>query len=339
MLFALPSGYLENMQLYGHPVGPEKVRSIHSFENQTPGFNLKNGSLNLLRYGLEFVSLDGLQGDSVNKAQAILRVIPAEILRWIGVDLSSNENMRGHFYVNRTPRSHEDLSYWGILGFGLVWFIIWVNLFGKKIPGINRIFAWAFLLFLVTQAFAGPYDPWRGRYFSIAVIFALPLLGIVLKITNKWIRAYVHIVILLACISAISATIFRNKGEIIINAYSFNSKPLFSMDRMEQLTRNDVTYLTPFYAFEEYIPKDATVATILKEGTMEFTLFGEKLTRRILPLNSFTNEISPIPAEAEYLLYTEGLFPCAEEDDIYLGRDWYLRKLTSTNRNCPSLEH
>jgi hypothetical protein len=93
------------------------------------------------------------------------------------------------------------------------------------------------------------------------------------------------------------------------------------------------------YLFEEIVPKDAIVATMLESGTLEYPLFGEKLTRTILPINSFTGEIIPIPMEANYLLYSRDNFPCFDPEDTFLGRNLYLRALNDDNRYCPDLNN
>jgi hypothetical protein len=90
------------------------------------------------------------------------------------------------------------------------------------------------------------------------------------------------------------------------------------------------------------VPIDAKVAVYLKSDTtyspFEYPLFGEKLTRTIIPINSFVNGLIPIPENADYLLYDLG-YPCANvSDDEYLGYDWYLRKLDDSNRYCNPLK-
>jgi hypothetical protein len=107
------------------------------------------------------------------------------------------------------------------------------------------------------------------------------------------------------------------------------------MDRMEQLTRNGIEYLEPLKRFDRLVPGNAAVAVFLYEDSFEYPLFGNHLTRTIIPVNSFTKGFQSIPLNAEYLLYTTNGFPCAASSDVYLGADWYLRKLTERNRTCP----
>jgi hypothetical protein len=107
------------------------------------------------------------------------------------------------------------------------------------------------------------------------------------------------------------------------------------MDRLGQLIRNTPPeYHEAIRKFDQVVPKDATVATYLYVDSFEYPLFGERLTRTIIPINSYDKGLLPIPDDAEYLLYVES-FPCANfQEDIHLGADWYLRKLTDDNRSC-----
>ena len=57
-LFTLPAGYAENWLVYGHPIGPEYVRKLHSFEGRPLGYMLENGTLESVAFRLR-VSVAG----------------------------------------------------------------------------------------------------------------------------------------------------------------------------------------------------------------------------------------------------------------------------------------
>jgi hypothetical protein len=334
-VFALPAGYMENYGSYGNPIGPQDVRELHSFEGQSIEYIARNGTKNLMRFGFEFLSLDGLPSISiVNKAQTLIRALPEKIVSRLDIDLGISEATRVPFNIHKLPVSHEDLSYWGILGFGLVWIVVFLSVVGAiKSTGI-RVLSLAAVLFLFFQAYAGPYDPWRGRYFTAAAVFALPTVGVCLSTKNQLIRAYLLLITLLGCVSAISAVVLRTNDQLI-SINDNNTTSIFSMDRIAQLTSNGPMYYEPLQRFDQLVPKYATVAVFLYEDSFEYPLFGEHLTRIILPINPFDKGLQPIPINAEYLLYAHG-FPCADiQEDMHLGADWYLRRLTDNNRECP----
>jgi hypothetical protein len=336
-LFALPSGYIENYLAFGNPSGPNSVTEIHTFEGQPVGYIAKNGTRNLLRYGFDFLSLDGLPPiNPIREIQTWLRFLPKEIVSGLGLSLDTYEATRAPFEMQKMPTAHEDNSYWGIFGFGLVWIVVLLSLFGAIKSTDIRVLSLAAVVFLIAQAYLGPYDPWRGRYFTVCAVFAVPTIGIFLRAKNRFVRAYLVIIVLIGSLSATSAVVLRSNSSLVtFNYQELHTTSIFTMDRIQQLTRNRTAYTEPLEAFDRLVPGDATVAVFLNENSFEYPLFGEYLTRTILPINSFTKGRQPIPSSADYLLYTQNGFPCTLTDDVHLGADWYLRRLTDTNRGCP----
>jgi hypothetical protein len=95
----------------------------------------------------------------------------------MGLDPAQEAFTRVPFVFEKPAKSSEDFSYWGALGFLLIWpVVIWL-LFERGNHGSGKIFAVAAVVFLIVQAFSGPYDPWRGRYFLSCAPFALIALG------------------------------------------------------------------------------------------------------------------------------------------------------------------
>lgn len=312
----LPAGYVENLRRFGHPVGPLKVRQMHSFEGQSGAYVLRGGAYNALRFGFDFLSFDGLpRGDAVKDAQAALRFLPRKALAFLNIDLESD------FAVGFSPFNFElDRAVnWGALGFGLIWIAVILAL--VRVAGHKDAFmlALAAALFFAAQAFAGPYDAARGRYFMICAVFAAPVSGLWLNARSRLIRAYLFLILLVGCVSAIYA--------------AAESAPLFEMDRNRQFAFTDPQYYQRLKPFDFAVPQDAVVAVYLYPNAFEYPLFGKALTRTLLPLNSFAQGLQPIPAAAEYLLYAKG-YPCPDARDKHLSRDWFLRKLDATNRAC-----
>ncbi len=335
LIFTMPAGYLDNYRQFGHPVGPASVRTMHSFEGMPIEGVVKNGSKNMLRYSMEFLSADGIPRIGiVNSTQNFARNIPAKLISMAGINLESPEATRVAFTIIKNPAIHPDFSYWGVLGFALIWPMVLISAFGRKQGIAFRIFSIASIIFLITQAYAGPYDPWRGRYFAIAAILAVPVAAQVLNIKHRLFQIYLLVVILTACTAALSATILRNDGPLI--SYDHNgkhTKSIFIMDRMELLTINKPESYPTLKKFEDNVPQDSIVAIYLSEDSLEYPLFGEKLDRTLIPVKPFAKPSIAIPLNAEYLLYQSG-FPCASENDIHLGENWFLRKLDNGNRKC-----
>lgn len=333
-LFAGPSGYLENYRLYGHPIAPQYVRNGHSFEGQPLSTILTTGTKNVIRFGFEFLSLDGLPSTAiVQSAQNMIRFIPIEIFRLLAIELETPD---AAFVFSKTPTTNEDTSYWGIFGFALGWPVVILSLVGVINSADFKILSLSAIVFLLVQSFLGPFDPWRGRYFIIEAIFVIPITGFWLQTTSTMLRWYLFIIVVIGCVSSITAILFRvNSPFLDINIHGGYQKSIFAMSRDEQITRSAVDYYQMIQKFDQTVPADSTVAVLMYEDSMEYPLFGKGLTRTIIPVNSFLKGRQPIPASAQYLLYFE-TFPCANLNaDIYLDDGWYLRKLNETNRQCP----
>jgi hypothetical protein len=271
----------------------------------------------------------------VNEGQVFLRALPEEIVREFGIDIQTSEATREAFNIRKMPSAHEYQSYWGILGFGLIWPVVLLSAVGLIKSTDARILSLAAVLFFLSQAYAAPYDPWRGRYFTTAAVCAVPVIGVCLHTKGRIMRSFLFLIILAGCVSALSAVVLKSRSPLISISYQNKHRTsVFAMERMEQLTRNSPGFYKRLKRFEQLVPRNATVAVFLSEDRFEYPLFGEDLTRTIIPINSFDRGLRPIPANAEYLLYGKG-FPCADTADVHLGADWYLRRLLDNDRRCP----
>jgi len=333
VFLSLPAGYIENYQKFSHPIGPLEIRQIHSFEGGSTSEILKGGYYNLLRYSMNFISFDGLPPTQlILSVQKAVRFLPLKFISLLGVDLESTSGIVfGPFTYDRKPTINEEYAFWGVLGFGLIWISIFISLFSLDKNKINSLLSFSTLTFLLIQSFAGPYDWSRGRYFLIPALLGIPLVGSWITVKNKIVRIYLLFIILLGCVSAISAVIYKTNYQSS-NYSSIPNDNLLVVNRSRQLFYNNPRYYKPFTSFDYLVPKDAIVAVYLLR-TYEYPLFGEYLTRTIIPINSFTQGMLPVPENAEYLLYDEG-YPCPMDTDKYLGVDWFLRKLNDTNRKC-----
>jgi hypothetical protein len=339
-IFVLPSGYFENLQKFGHPLGPVSVRTSHSFEGQPPGYVFKQGTKNLARYGFEFFSLDGTPAvRPFDKIQVFFKNTAYEVVSLAGVDLKESDNAKkGKFRPEKLPHSHEDHSYWGIFGFGLILVVILQAVFGVFKSAEVRLFSAATILFFFCQAYSSPFDIWRGRYFICMAIFSAPIVGNVLHTGKTAFKVYLVFIVWFGCLSAFTAVFLRNNGSILpLEGYVKGcTKSTFFMNRFEHFSRN-TGYLGPLKAFDRLTPATARVAIFLPPDSIEFPLFGEKCTRTIIPINSFEKGPRQIPSNADFLLYSSKIFPCPQPGDIALGLDWFLRPLTPENGKCPEI--
>lgn len=331
--FTLPAGYADNLFRYHSPMGPTFVVKAHTFSDKSPRFIFIQGSKNVVRYGFEFLSLDGFPPvQPVMSIQQNLRAVPSGLANLLELNLEGRTATRAPFRLDKQPVTHEDLSYFGIIGFMLVWPTVAVNLFKRDTPPEKRILAITAVLFVIGQAYAGPYDPWRGRYFTVSAIFSAPLLGAWLSSTSRLVRGCLAAIIVAGCFSAVCAVLLRSNSPLVsINHPQLQLTSVFEMSRVEQLTRNRPQFTQALANYENSVPPGATVAVHFRGDTFEYPLFGKGLTRKLLPVNGFWGGARPIPPEADYLIYQTG-YPCTLDTDVHLGANWYLRKLTADHR-------
>ncbi len=331
----IPSGPYDNYLQFGNPLGPEPVVKAHAFSTSNSDFVIYHGTKNLLRYTIDFVSLDGLPSIApVRRLQEWIRYPAAGINNRFGLNLEAQEATRYPFKLSKNPTSHEDTSYWGIWGFGLVFIALIFSITRFSSNTAYRVFVAATLFFFIAQSYSGPYDPWRGRYFVVCAVFSVPLVGLWLRTNNYFIRFYLIIVVFFGTTSSLSAVIFRGNSSVIqISSHDWHLGSIFAMDRIEQLTRNRKNYTEPIRNFLTLVPPGSSIAVYLAGDQFEYPLFGEKLTRKLIPINSFDKGLQEIPVDANFLLYSNG-YPCPLSEDIFLGTDWHLRPLNDSNRIC-----
>jgi hypothetical protein len=105
-VFAAPSGYVENYRVFGSFLGDREVSDVHSFVNKPLDYMIKGGVYNLFRYGLNFLSLDGLPPSQLFLiTQKILRYVPLKILSWAGINLEDSVAINYFTYENNRPPS------------------------------------------------------------------------------------------------------------------------------------------------------------------------------------------------------------------------------------------
>lgn len=326
---ALPAGYVSNLRRYGHPLGPEHVRREHTFEGSGLRDRLAGGSLNSLRYVVDFASLDGLpRVDLVNTTQARLRRSARALLDSAGIDLESSRATRVAFDYQRIASAHEVHSYWGVVGPLVILPAVLMSLAGAS--RIQRLCAVLAIAFVLIQAYSGPYDPWRGRYFLAAAVFAAPLAGWWVTAAHWATRLFRDACLILACMSAISATALRSNYPLVgVSLPGRERSSILHRDRLTQMTVNRPEMKGPLERFERRVPASAVVAVRLPGGSFEYPLFGQRLSRTILPAPPAV-DLETLQ-RVDYLLFDELLEP-VQDGDLPLGANWWLRDLRGGGR-------
>ncbi|REA56963.1 hypothetical protein DSL64_25255 [Dyadobacter luteus] len=351
-VYMLPSGYVKNIQVFGHPIGPPtalKHQSIERFGSVKNG--LKQGTRNVIRYSYDFFNLDGIRnaqwGYDLNTTIRKPIVYLEDKLN-MGLD-EEKEYAIVPFTFQRRFDFYNANPYWGVFGFALILPIILLVFFRVIWSRVHWFLALAFLLHLIGISFSAVYDPFKGRYFIetglFGVLFLLLLfshhrLSIIKPRRQLW-KGYVALVVVMACISAIMS-VYLNVRCLPFPAYGHESA--LTMDRITYQTfaRPDIT--AAYQRFDSIVPANATVALATINDDFEYPLYGQDLSRKLISINPFEQGLRPIPQNADYLFYARSVINDtskikALKSDIRLGsdttmtglivkgEDYYLRKL------------
>jgi hypothetical protein len=352
-IWTLPTGYLKNIEVFGHPIGPPTSLKHQSIERATSNGGYRNlfeqGSRNVVRYAYDFINLDGLRnikiGQDINRGMRKPLVWLEDKLR-MRLDETTEFTIQPFSFERRFEFVNGN-PYWGIFGFALVFPLLFLVVLGIIRSPVHWFLAIALLLHFAALSYSAAYDPWKGRYFQETGIFGV--LFLTLLFTHKYsleksgyswaLKTYVGIVIVLACISALLA-VFLNVRCLPMDA--FGRQSAFETERIAMMTfaRPDIT--KAYQKFDQIVPDSATVALGTINDDFEYPLYGKNLTRRLIPIRPFEQAIRPIPASADYLFFAKSdtidLFKPRLTDIrlgtdttmkgvIVPGEDYYLRKL------------
>lgn len=348
LLFALPAGYIENIQEYHHPIGPPTALKHQSVDRAGSKANLiKQGSRNVLRYSIDLINLDGLRnweaGEQLNKTMKKPIIWFERNVLKTRLEAEKDFTIVPFTYHKRFEFFNMS-PYWGIFGFGLILPLILMVLFRIiKAKAVYYYLGIAFTLHFIALCYTAAYDPWKGRYMISSAIFAVPFLALLFteqysieKAKHIFLKTYVGFVVIVGIASALSST-FLNYRCLPFSAYG--RKSAFDMTRMEILTeaRPDIT--KAYENFNNIVPQDATVAVATINDDYEYPLWGDKLTRKLIVINPFEQGLRPIPKEADYLFFAKsvikpkigdirlGTDTTMTKNVIVKGEDYYLRKL------------
>lgn len=346
-LWTLPTGYLKNIQVFGHPIGPPTALKHQSVERAGSLPNLlEQGSRNVVRYAYDHVNLDGIRNLPVG---ATVNHVMREPLVWLedklGMQLDEETDFSIQpFAFDRRFVFYNANPYWGIFGFGLVFPLLILVLIGFVRSTPHLVLALALLLHFAALAYSAPYDPFKGRYFIetglfgalfLALLFGNPVVGVDgLSSANPsrsnpgravW-KGYVGLVTVLGCMSALLCVFLNTRALPFAwtapDGRRFESA--FGADRVRQMTIGRPDIYVPYKRFDTLVPVNATVALATINDDYEYPLYGPKLARRLIAINPFEQGLRPIPKEADYLFFAKRVIR-PQPGDLRLGTDTTLR--------------
>lgn len=356
-IWTLPTGYLKNIQVFGHPIGPPTALKHQSVERAGSKKNLLiQGSRNVIRYGYDHFNLDGIRNLEVGGEVNTLMRKPAVFLEDklnMGLDEVTDFSIQP-FVFDRRFIFYNANPYWGMIGFGLI-FPLLVLVLLRFVRSTPHIFlGLAFGLHFAALSFSAPYDPFKGRYFIETGLFGVIFLSLLfldskirVEVPGRsadaestpgrliW-KGYVGLAVVVGCVSALLC-VFLNIRALPFAWHGFPSA--FEGNRIKMITIGRPDVYIPYKRFDELVPDTATVALGTINDDYEYPLYGPNLSRRLIPINPFEKGVQPIPKEANYLFFAKsvikpqpgdirlGTDTTMTENVVVPGEDYYLRKL------------
>lgn len=343
LIITLPTGYISNLNHYGHPIGPTTATQHQSIERAGNFKNLlTHGSRNFIRYNLDLINLDGLRNIGVvenfqKSIKPALKRIDEKLK--IGLEQETSFTIIP-FSFNRRFEFYNGTPIYGVIFIILIIPSI-IVLFLRRSKSVYYFFLAAFLLHMLALSFTAPYDPWKGRYMLSSLVFIIPILGNWLYQNslfqnNRLGKIYLIVSSILISFTGLSTIIFHKRA-LPFGAYSKPS--IFKISRMEALTISRPDIYQAYAKYDSIVPHNATVALATINDDYEYPLWGPHFSRRLRPINPFEQGLQKIPLEADYLFFAKSVIkPIAgdirlgtntsiKEGVIVPGEDYYIRKL------------
>lgn len=336
-LWTLPTGYLKNIEVFGHPIGPPTALKHQSVERAGSLGNLfEQGSRNVVRYAYDHINLDGIRntklGADINHVMRRPLVVLEDKLH-MRLDEETDFSIQP-FAFDRKFVFYNANPYWGVLGVGLIFPLLLLVLVGIVRSTPHLFIGLALLLHFAALAYSAPYDPFKGRYFIETGLFgilfpALIFLDDRMSVAKPerlvW-KGYVGLVVVLGCLSALLCVFLNTRALPFAwtapDGRSFAS--VFGTDRVRQMTIGRPDIYPPYKRFDAIVPDTATVALGTINDDYEYPLYGPKLARRLIAINPFEQGVQPIPVEADYLFFAKSVIR-PQPGDVRLGTDTTLR--------------
>lgn len=319
--------YLNNMHVYGNPLGPLKhVRSdslgAYSF--------LEKLRYNPQRFFFQFTNFDALPVRMANRGNQLKNDFFQVLDKTLNLQMESPnalKDVQKGFSLDDIPYYNEDQTWFGIGGALLILPAFLAGLFVaiKKKDFLSFSLALFGISFLIFEILLRPgWDPFQGRYFMMPVALTLPL-AIHLFKSNPVSKLYQVLICLMVLISFWMA-ILTNESKPILGKKFFETKyqtllstetpdsPLGSIYKEYKLKILYVIWdnlpfqksiadfsdaelrsmgsrrqhLNILNAVNQSVPEDAKLGIMLVEGNFDYIFFGKKQTRILININPIT---------------------------------------------------
>ncbi len=305
--------YIQNQIIFHNPMGDSDFLANQIGGQKNWGIK-ENILFNSARFFYQSVDFTGFPIQIEDNLINLKEKLAKPIFTMLNLDLESQAAVHDPsfpFIYSDIPPIQEDQSWYGILGFFLVFLLApiqFIRGIQKRDPFRIGLFLTSFVYSILVIAFRPGWDPFQGRYFIPVVTLTAPFLASIVRQKLGW-----KIMNWVITIFIIFSTIY-----ILLNN---SGKPLISYPRLQSLLRisssssklrdgimtfsqlnfpspNDIWNLdrtdrqliqirmmdTPVKLVEDSVPKVTNLALGFSQYLPVFPLFGEHLTRKLFPV-------------------------------------------------------
>lgn len=271
--------YVSNLALYGAPLGdPAYVRHV---SNQG-GIDKAIFTANMTRHVYALIDFTGLPPEVSRELQSWKAGWAPAVFRALHVDPNppSEKTMYPPFRFDSEPRVHEDLAWFGPLGFLL---LVPSLIVGTAVGIVRRdpsrlVLAASCASFFVAASAALAWNPWTGRHFLIFAALGAPFMAGACR--RSWLWLVVRWLTTLTSILVMAHVLIANEAKPLIGM-----RAAWSLDRIGQqsLTRAGIEPLLRLVDAE--VPGRASIVLIAGGDDWDYPLFGPRLSRHVVSIH------------------------------------------------------
>lgn len=266
--------YAQNIITYRHPFGQYETGSL---EAALAGGRMETALHNAALYTYQMFDGSGLPSALDEPFMQLKRRVFGRLFRELGMS-GDFAKMSVQQILALPTRIHEDLSWFGPLGFLVFLPVVFVQL----VNGIRRrAYDWLALLALGTGFFAAlcylmGWTLFKGRYFVLGVGLAAPLLAFVYH-PRRWV---IPAGVALLALTTLFITVIGNEAKPLVGANA-----VFGRDRIALRAMNAPFMEAITRKVDEVIPDGARVAVKMGPNGLEHLIFGEAFQRELMQVD------------------------------------------------------
>lgn len=305
--------FISNYVSFNSFLGPDALEMTSQSAFQSESTPIEHVGLMAGRWAYQIVDFQGIPEPYLGKLMSIKAWLPALFAEKTGVTLEINQsllNQHSFRYVEHIPFS-EDSSWFGLVGifiFFVVSIYVMVNAIRKKHPLL--IFTTIFL-FTVPLSFAflrSGWTPYDGRYFI--TLFAFLCLGLTALLDALKPKLGLVLITFISAFSILTLlmSVYSNPAKSF-----WGYKAFWQQHRFDSISAQSYDTKEMLYLVDQTVPEDGMLGIATTSNVYyEYGLYGEKFTRKIIPIYPEDNVCDPIWLKENGIQYI--LVDAAESD-------------------------